>query len=123
MTVTITDGTTTVTIDTVQSIRYALRTEAIEVPIPGLKDPMIMSIGGVSRHITIEWVETENISSELKKLADQVMSGEIFKFWNVNIEEWGVQKTGVIMSIEMSQRAGEPTVLVCRVDIVLGEPL
>ncbi len=51
------------------------------------------------------------------------MSGEVFKFWKVNIEEWGVQKTGVIMSIEMSQRAGEPTVLVCRVDIVLGEPL
>lgn len=112
-------GTEILRIDKVQRIRYSLRMEGIEIPIPGESDPLLMQLGGVSRRLTIEWIEMGEFAQSVSKLANELMSGEMFKVYTIVIEEWNLTKDCVIFDVDIQQEAGE-SVMRCSLTVAIG---
>ena len=111
-------------IENVERIEYKMLTNAIEIPVPGEPNPMIMQLGGVSRRIDVEWKEvTSNIPSSISRIANDLMTGELLPIYDVHIEEWGITKNCVIFDLAIVQEAGQTNMFRCRISLAIGDVL
>ena len=115
------DGQEVLRIENPIRVRYVLKTEAIEIPMPDWSDPLIFQIGGVSRRLSIEWREiSSDLPRSISKLAEELMSGEMFPVYEITIEEWGITKNCVLFDLDISQEGGEANTFVCRLTVAMG---
>jgi len=111
-------------IENIERIEYKMLTNAIEIPVPGESNPMIMQLGGVSRRIDVEWKEiTSNIPSSISRIANDLMSGELLPVYDVCIEEWSITKNCVIFDLVIVQEAGQTNMFRCRISLAIGDVL
>lgn len=116
------EGTVILQITIPQRVRVMLKTDAVEIPIPGQREPWLMQIGGVSKHIVIEWREVAgNLHSNISKLMNDILSGEMLVKYTVTIEEWGITKDCVVFDLEFGQQESETNTLTCRMTLAMGE--
>lgn len=116
------DGSEVLRIENPMRVRFMLKTDAVEIPVPGQSDPWIFQIGGVSKRLNIEWKEVaSDLPSSVANLANNVLQGDILPRYVLTIEEWNLTKNCVVFDLEISQEGGEATTYSCRMSVAIGE--
>jgi hypothetical protein len=106
--------------------RMVISTDNIEVPIPEEDKAQIYTIGGVRRHLQLNFVinDGEEGYIKLNELVNEFIVGKLGERYLLTIESWGIANLGcVVNSIDIEQRAGETNVYTITFDLIIGEPM
>ena len=107
----------------VQDVRYSAETEVADISIPEEDRPWLVGLGGAKISMTVVAREVVSSDVELRNLIGSVrrlITGKIMPRFTVTIDEWGISEEGIVKTIEISQVAGEPSVIEVRLNLLVG---
>ena len=103
---------TSYTVTLIQSITLGIGTNTFQIPVPEEEDAEIMTIGGVTKELTINWIIAEDdlttFQSKINDVISFFITGGLAESYTIDIQDWDYTKSAVIISVTIQQKAAEP---------------